>query len=719
MKLNVWGVAPFALAAVSSIAAAQTTNAPTSAGLGKATTVVVTGKRPTVINKVDRKVYRTDGDLQATTGSVADVLGNIPSVEIDPDGNVSLRGNDTVTILVDGKPSSQMQGTARGPALQSLSAADIEQIEVITSPSAEFKPDGTGGIINIVTKKSRKKQASGLLLANLGTGGRYNANVSGSYNSGPFHLSSGIGVRHDSRPRSSDTDTTTLATSLGAGAGTSHAHQDQREDSNRSSGNTEVQYVPNDKATLGVSLDYSARSNRHSNEEHSFSSGASASSFDRNGRGSGSETNQEVALSYEQKMAREGEVLSFDLRAGQEAESGITDYTTLYSKPSASSALERRAGRQSEGVSEFTAAYVRPLASSSTVKLGYDVEYDQNAFDNTVAQAGSLSDPLVVNHAFDNQFRYRQTIHAAYATYDKKLGKLELLAGLRLEQVNVFTLQNISGDTSRQSYGTVYPTLNVSYALSDSDTLTGGFSKRVRRRDAEDLNPYINASDPNNLRQGNPQLKPELTNSLELGYRHDADGRSWQLTGYYRKSRNGDTELLKVISSDVVLITEANLPSSQSGGLEFIASGKLLPKLSYAVSGNAFYNQVNAQALGVGGTRSAMSLNIKGSMNYQPTTLDRWQVSINGNGKRLTSQGYVLPVTTVNLGYRHQLSEKIALVGTVSDLFNGQHQRRLYQTPAFSGIYQRRQSGQTAYVGLTYVFGVAKKSKDGDFSYDQ
>jgi outer membrane cobalamin receptor len=131
-------------------------------------TVVVAGKRADVINKIDRKVYRNDADIQASTGNAADLLNNIPAVDIDVDGNVTLRGDASVTVLVDGMPSSQMQGAARGGALMGLSAADIEQIEIITSPSAEFKPDGTGGIINIVTKKSRKPGGAGQLLAKIG-----------------------------------------------------------------------------------------------------------------------------------------------------------------------------------------------------------------------------------------------------------------------------------------------------------------------------------------------------------------------------------------------------------------------------------------------------------------------------------------------------------------------------------------------------------------------
>ena len=695
-------------------AAAQTLAAQPSTEVKPVTSVTVTAKRPQVVNKVDRKVYRTDADLQATTGSAADILGNIPSIEIDPDGSVSLRGDSSVTILVDGKPSAQMQGAARGASLQALSASDIEQIEVMTSPSAEFKADGSGGIINIVTKKKHKAGASGLVQANLGNGGRYNSNISGSYSSGPFKISGGLGLRNDIRPRTSITH----ILSQGASTSTTDTVQKQRESNNRRSGNIGVQYAPNDKQTFELSMDYGSRIERRRATEHSVSSAGSTTTYDRAGDGGGPRTNSDLALSFEQKMVHEGEALSMSLQTGHSIERNVYDFTTLYSAPTSYSSAERDSGSEAYGVSELSVAYVRPFASGAILKFGYDAQYDQNAFDNSVAKAAALTAPLIIVHSSDNLFRYRQTIQAVFVTYDKKWNRLEMLAGLRFEQTDVHTLQNVSGDFSAQSYSQLYPSLNLLYTLSDADTVSAGFSKRVRRRDPEDLNPYINASDPNNLRQGNPDLKPEITDSFDVGYRHTTGRQSYSLNAYYRKSRNGDTELLSVLSRDVVLIQEANLPSSQSGGLEFTASGKLLPKLSYTASGNLFYNEVNALALGAG-TRSTLALNAKAALNYQPAANDRWQVSINRNGKRLTSQGYVLPVTTMNLGYRHQVTDTFALVATVTDLFNSQRPRRIFQTANFNGVYDRHPSGQLTYVGLVYTFGASKKPDEAGFGYDQ
>ena len=688
---------PAALATCAALANAQNLSADAPA------TVVVAGKRADVINKIDRKVYRADADLQAATGSAADIMNNIPSVEVDIDGTVSLRGDTSVTVLIDGKPSSQMQGAARGGALQGFAAADIEQIEIITSPSAEFKPDGSGGIINIVTKKSRKRGSSGQLLANMGNEGRHNANLSGSYNTGGLDFNGSLGKRQDRRQRISDNQ----AGPRNAGQGYSHQVQDESND--RWYGKGGVKYAPDDSRTMGLTLDYASRSERRVSTENAMPFDAPV--YQRSGNGGGPRTDAGAALTFDQKLALPGEALSFYLQRSHSIETNQYDYVAVDAAP----ALQRDFGQQVYDIAKFTGGYVRPDGAGAMLKLGYDIESDHNGFNNW--SASGLGEPPAVNHAADNRFRYRQTVKAAYTTYGVKTGMLELLGGLRLEQVDIHTLQQVSGDTSGQHYRKLYPTLNLLYTLNEQDVLTAGYSKRVRKPDPEDLNPYVNAADPKNLRQGNPTLRPQITDALELGYRHEGS-TSYGLTAYYRRSRDGDTEVLTPLDGDVVLITKANLPTSQSGGIEFSSAGKLTPKWGFNVSGNAFYNQINTQALGTGGNRSSVGFNGKGALDYQAGARDRVQLSANYRGKRLTPQGYVMPVGVLNAGYRHQIDEALTLVATVSDLLNSQRNRRVYDTADFSGTYRRRQTGQVVYIGLAYTFGGVKKSKDAEFNYE-
>lgn len=668
-----------------------------------AATVVVAGKRADVINKIDRKVYRADADILATTGSAADLLNNIPAVDVDIDGNLSLRGDNSVTVLIDGRPSSQMQGAGRGSALMGFSAADIEQIEVITSPSAEFKPDGAGGIINIVTKKNRKRGATGQLQANLGNDSRHNGSVTGNYNSGAWDLSGSLGNRQDWRRRISD-DSTGRRT---APAGLSHQVQDESKE--RWYGKGTVKYMPNDRQTVGLSLDYAHRNERRISTQQVTP--ADTSLYQRYGNGGGPRTDASLGLSLDQKLALPGELLSLYLQRSHSDESNLYDYEMVGRWPP----LQRDFGRQVFDISKFSSSYLRPDGEGATLKLGYDIEVNHNSFDNWSANGAPQS--LLPDPAADNRFRYRQAVNAAYATYAVKHGALESLGGLRFEQVDVRSLQRLSGDLATQHYRKLYPTLNLLYTLNDNEVLTLGYSRRVKKVDPEDLNPYINAADPQNLRQGNPALRPQMTDALELGYRHEAGGTSYGLTAYYRKSRDGDTELLTPLANNVALITKVNMPSSQSGGMEFSAAGKLLPELAYNISGNAAYSEIDTQ-MASGDKRSTVAFNGKGTLDYQLDTRSRIQVGVNYRGKRLTPQGYNMPFTVVNLGYRFQIDPQWTLVATLSDAFNTQRMRRVYDTQTFSGTYRRQQLGQVAFIGLSYSFGSARKARDAEFNYE-
>ena len=661
---------------------------------GSGASVVVAAKRPDLINKLDRKVYRAAADLQASTGSVADLLNNIPAVDVDIDGNVSLRGDTSVTVLIDGKPSSQMQGAARAGALMGMSAADIEQIEVITSPSAEFKPDGTGGIINIVTKQRRKPGSTGQMQANLGQDGRHNGSVQGSYNVGPLGLSGTVGNRVDRRRRISDDRTGAPE----AQPGISHQVQDER--SERWYGKGGLQYAVDERQSVGLTLDYATRMEQRQIAQ--LTAPAAASSYQREGKGGGPRRDAGLALTLDQKLAAPGETLSFYLQRSHSVESNLLDYLSV-----PVTGLEQDFAQQVYDIAQFTGAYTRPDGEHARLKMGYDLEYDRNAFNNWRRPG-----------ADDNHFRYRLAISAAYATYAYRRGALETLTGVRFEQAEIHTLQRDSGDTSAQRYRKLYPSLNLLYGLSDGESVSLGFSKRVKKPDPEDVNPYINAADPKTLRQGNPQLAPQMTDALELGYRHEAGGTSYGLTAYYRRSRNGDTDVLIPLANDVVLITKVNLPTVQSGGLEFAAAGKLREGLSYNFSGNAYYNQIDGAAVPGGRAHSAPGFNGKGTLDYQFGGRDRLQLGLNYRGKRLTPQGYIMPFSVVNLGYRHPVNEQWTLVATVSDVLNTQRQRRVYQATGFQGEYSRHQLGQVAYLGLAYAFGAARKGKDADFNYE-
>ena len=241
----------------------------------------------------------------------------------------------------------------------------------------------------------------------------------------------------------------------------------------------------------------------------------------------------------------------------------------------------------------------------------------------------------------------------------------------------------------------------------------------MSRPDPGALNPYTDHQDTQNLRAGNPNLLPQDTQSYEVGYSVEAKGLAYGLTGYFRRDRNRVTDVTQALGGGVVLTTKANLPRSRSGGIEFTASGHLTSTLTFGLSGNLFYNQIDGTALGAPGLESTTGVNAKANLDYRPTAADTAQVSATRSDKRLTPQGYVDAINIVNLGYKRQLEPRLAAVATVSDLFNSQTFRRHASSPSLTDVYERHVLGRVAYIGLVYSFGSQKKSKPGGFEYEE
>ena len=683
--------------------------------------LVVVGTRSQAQTLIDRKVYTVSSDLQATSGTAAEVLNLVPSVTVDADGNVSLRGEGNVTILVDGKPSAQFSGPTRGLSLQQLSASDIDRVEVLANPPAQFKAEGTGGVINIITKKTRKAGLSGAGQLSLGDKRRYVLGLDGSYRAGKLKLSGGIGLRQDAKQRLSSSTRTAVDPATGD---TVLSRQDIDEHFRRliPSVKAGLDYDLNDRQSVGASFTHRELTGVRFFTQHDVSgpaAGPPGSISDRHSDGHEWSLDSGEGLRFEQKLWRPDETLNLAVQRSVTRERERYAYQNSFTLPAADPSFDDLHLSLDLVKTEVSADYDLPLTHEGDVKFGYDFEGDRNAFDNvgdTRAPATGLPTP---NDAVTNHFRYRQAVNAAYGQYQTPLGPWMVQAGLRVEAPDVSTLQ-VTGDIpgGRHDLG-AYPSLHLDRSLGDDAKLSASIGRRITRPDPEALNPFADHQDTHNLRAGNPNLLPQDTWSYELGYSGAAGALGYGATAYYRFDRNRVTDVIRPVSGDVVLATKANLPKSRSAGVEFNANGKLSHLLSYGLSGDLFYSQIDAGAVGAGGLKSTTGLNLKANLNYQPTPEDTAQISVTRTDKRLTPQGYVSALNLVNLGYRRQIRPDLSLVATVTDLFDGQRFRRIVSTPQLHDLYERHQLGRIAMVGIVYTFGGQKKARSGGFDYDQ
>jgi outer membrane receptor protein involved in Fe transport len=683
--------------------------------------IVVTAQKLTVETLLDRKVYSIASDVQSTFGTLSDVLSVIPSIDVDPDGIVSLRGDTNVLILIDGKPSTQFSGASAGDALQSIPAKDVERIEVLTTPPAQFKADGAAGVINIITRKKRSEGVYGSVQGSLGNGGRYVSGADASYNSGPLTVSGTAGYRRDFRQRLIQSQIT--ASDLTTGALTeSQSSTNERIRRSLPTISLSAEYALNDKESLSASVRWDDRGGPRTYTQLNDSNtpfGAITSSSRRISSGRDPATDNDEKLGFTQALAHPGETLALSLHRSASSQHEHYDYINDSFIPPAATFYNNLSFHEDHGTTEAGIDYELSSSKTRSVKVGYAFEQDDFRFGNVGNNVDPTTGAQIIDPSLTNDFKFRQQINAAYASYQTGTGAWTLLGGLRAELTHTDAQQLTDNVSTTGSYFSIYPSLHGAYNFPDDSTLSFGGSRRVTRPDPDNLNPYVDHEYSPNLRAGNPTLRPQYTQSYEAGYGSEVRGRSYALTGYYRLNRDSVTDVTEYLGSGLSLTMKTNLPKNNSAGLEFTSNGRIVPKLTYSVSGNFFYSQIDATALGASGLQSTTGLNAKLKIDYRPTSVDSAQISTTRTDKKLTPQGYVSAINIVNLGYKHQFRQNLTAIATVSDVFDGQRFQRLVSSPTFTEIYRRTTRGRVFYLGLVYSFGATKKDKQPNFEYDQ
>ena len=668
---------------------------------------------------LDRRVYAVAADLEAVTGTAADILNKIPSVDVDADGKVTLRGDPNVTILVDGKPSAQFSGGARGASLQAFPAQDIDRIEVMTHPPAQYKAEGTAGVINIVTRRNRRRGLSGSANLSLGDKRRFVAGLNVDDTIGKLKLSGSVTLRQDERERK-DGDRAAIDPVSGATMKSVEA-VDQRFTRLAPSVKLAADYAVDDRRSLSLSFDRRERTDKPAilqQDQGGPTTAAPETVTTRQGYGREYDVFEDEGVQYDQKFGRPGEVLSLAFQRSIYDARDNYAYINDYIAPTAPPSQDTLRLRQNWVVLTASADFTLPLGRGRSLKIGYALD-DDTAY---LVQQGGAVDPLGGqardNPAITNQFRFHQQNNAAYIQYEAPVGKWAVQTGLRFEQNAVHDLL-IAGDVAtHQSIFRAFPSLNLDRVVGKDGKLSFNLSRRVTWPDADDLNPLVDSADIFNLRAGNPALLPQDTWSYEIGEAGKFEGVDYALTAYYRFDRDIVTMVTRPVSADVTLTTSENLPKSRSWGLEFSGGGRLGPRLTYALSCNLFYNQIDARALEQVGARDAIGLNAKASLDWRPTSADTAQISFSRTDRRLTPQGYIGATDPVNLGLRHQLWGGLSAVATVTDLFDSQRYQRIVTTPTFQDTYTRHWLGRVGYVGLSYAFGATRKAKPAGFEYD-
>ncbi len=694
-------------------------------GKGLLKEVVVTAQKSQIQLGIDKKSFNVEQSLVSQGGSATDLLSNVPSVQVDVDGNISLRGSTSVRVLINGKPSA-LTGGDMADILQSIPASSIETIEVITNPSSKYDAEGQSGIINIVLKKNVQKGFTGSASASVGTQHTYNGNFSLAYQNSKVNLYTNYSYRKGERVGNGSVDKTTDATDGTVQTQNQLANQNFTFTGQNIRTGIDINLTP--KSTLSFNNNINIR-DRNRNQYGSTvisSKDTVLQQINQNNISNGSGTNLDFNSDFSHKFKKKGEELTANVGYSIDKNNNfdnLNSYYDYFTIPQSFQSTQHNTtiGRQHN--LNVQADYTKPLTNG---KLEAGLRSTINNSDNNyiVDTLNSISRNYDRDPFLTNRFIYKENINAVYTNYQHDFGKFGIQGGLRIEQANINT-QLIDSTTikHKQDYFRVYPSVFLTDKLSENQTLQLSYSRRVSRPRDRQLSPFIDESNRLSYQQGNPDLRPEDTHSFELSYINYWKSLTLTSSLYYRLTNDNIQQITTPLTPgnlDTTITRFENLKSASNAGYELIA--KVSPSSVLDVTGNLniYYRHIDGDAaLGLA-TTSGYSWNGNLTANIKPVKKLGIQIRGDYQGSQVIPQGRMHAIYGVDGGVKYDITKKLNISGNVRDIFNT---RKFvsdidYNTPLFTSrqISDRRFSTRTAIFTLAYRFGnngiPQKRNKD-------
>lgn len=697
--------------------------------------VTVTGQRATMKLEVDRKSFDV-GQLISNAGqSASDVLDNVPSIEVDNDGNVSLRGNSSVEVWINGKASG-LTSDNRAQILQQLPAESIDRVEVIDNPSAKFSAEGSAGIINIVLKKDRKAGYYGSVQAGGDTRGGANTSFNVNYNSRLIDTYLNMGYRHrantghmesqqtsDTYNQTYDSDSKQRGNNFFTRAGVT-LHATTKDDFSLSGmlmhgGGNSHSYTPYiytavanglnnyqldriNRSRTGMDMRYGEFNYRHSfNDKHFIDFTADLSSWKMNG----------------DNWYQDSTVVV-----------GIDDVTYSY---------QYRPQYINNHRKELKLEYENQVTKNFKIEAGYNGNFsrentpqesymDNTSFDGTNASEDKL---------FFNRFIYKQDLHAFYTTLSYKFGALSLMGGLRGEYWRVNTESytweqehdaSLREQPFKKDYFQLFPSVFMSWQMTETQQLQLNYTRRLRRPWGGQLNSFRDTRDATTVSFGNPYLTPEFSNSFSLNYLKQWNDHSLLVSAYYRPT----TDVIQRISyknqeDGLFYQTSMNVAKSVSTGLEMTVKNKLWRILDLTTSANAYYYRLNGFSYDIDGQTVTGNSDHNFTWNARMTAslMLPYDISIQTTGRytarQVITQGYRKANYSIDFGARKNFFNKLfTLSVNCRDLLDSRRFETFTSGPNFTRHQINRRGGRRVSMTLTWNFGNMKQKKRPNKSHN-
>ncbi|TGD80770.1 TonB-dependent receptor domain-containing protein [Hymenobacter wooponensis] len=679
--------------------------------------VTVQGERAAVQESLDKKVINVEKDLSSVGGTAVNVLQNVPSVTVAADGTVSMRGSSNITILIDGKPSNSANSGAGGNRLEQIPASSIERVEVVTNPSARYDAAGAGGVLNIILKKQKKDGWNGQAMLTVGTRDKYNPSLSLNRRIGKLNMFGSANLRDDMYRSRMWSDQFTVVE--GQELRTYQQGNNLRHNKNYN-GRLGFDYTLPANQSLTVTLEPNFNRSANSGTQLATLTGATNARIGSTFGVSENVDNIDGSVDYRR---------TWDAHKGREL-TGSINYTNL----NADVVVAQRNTEGSADLLEWKqdlhvdlnavagqVDYVHPMGEKARFDAGLKGQWQaNNGTDDFLRQN---TDNAGFSRLADRSYAYdfKEYLQAGYATYQQETGKWTMQGGLRAEYTNTSGQVQGGNGPFKLEYLNLFPSASVARKLSGADQrLQLSYSRRLNRPNFMQLLAFPLYQDQRSYRIGNPTLRPEYINALELGHQITMGQASLTSTLFYRQTTNAiqrlvrvDTTATRLYGAGAVITAQYNdnFGQATSYGAELSLNQPLAKWWRLTASGSLFQNTVTA-ATGNEANRRVVSGTARLMNSFTPTPKLDIQVTGNYRAAAVTAQGRISPVGSMDVALRQRLfNDRGAVTLRVSDVFNTQRNRTETYTEGFRATYYNKWESRVGYLGFSWYLGSNKPPK--------
>ena len=685
--------------------------------------VDIIAEKTTVEIKLDKKIYNVGKDLTVRGGSVSDVLDNVPSVSVDIEGNVALRGNENVRILINGKPSG-LVGLNSTDALRQLPADAIEKVEIITSPSARYDAEGTAGILNIILRRSKILGLNGAIIINSGYPDQLGASGNINYRTGNINIFNNSGYSYTKSPGSSGVESEFFNTEYDENGiliqdlpnTFRNEYRTFERIRNGFNSNTGIEWYldPTTSLTTAFLVRKSDNSNESSNRAQTLDlTGAVINESIRYDPETELDQTTQFSINFDKQFHGNSEHrLTFDFQVENSSED---EGSIIYND---GIAAERVRTIEEQNRILIQSDFTLPISENTRFEIGYNGRFSSNNTDFTLEF--SDEDAFILDTGVSNVLNYKEDVNAIYTQYGSKLkDTFSFLLGLRMEATDVTIKQLSSNDYSNSNYIGLFPTINLGYEFSETQNLTIGYSRRISRPRSRYLNPFPSRSSAANIFQGNPNITPSYSNGVDIGYLNTFDKLTLNASFYYNHATDVFTYISEDTGEEVVINGEIvpvirrgpiNLAEDDRLGFEFTLTYRPLEKWNINTNFNLYRSAIKGNYNGLSYDSENLGWFVRLNNKYTLPGNIEWQTRLSYSGPRIDAVNRREGVFSSNMAFSKDLfNEKASISLNINDLLNTQRRNLESTTPTFysNGYYRWRVRSFS--LSFTYRFNQRKK----------